>query len=106
MPEYLIKPKPTKLNTGVMMYQCSYCNRRFRTQNRHVCHLDPATRGCATCGRVKEFSKGFSINSYCTKFARDIAKFIENDRELKDRHGIYYNGTRTKVVMCPYWRKR
>ena len=41
----------------VIMYECEFCKKHFKTPNRHVCKYDPKLKNCFTCKHNKGFNE-------------------------------------------------
>ena len=36
----------------ILLYQCEYCQKLFKTRTRHHCKFDPALKNCFSCRRL------------------------------------------------------
>jgi len=68
----------------VIRYKCEYCDKEFRTPNRHQCKYDPKFKNCYTCKHNHGFEKDID--------------FIYQDRSGVDYHGQERNGS--FYVLC------
>jgi len=40
---------------AITMYKCPFCNKAFKTPNRHNCKHDPEHKNCITCANQRGF---------------------------------------------------
>ena len=43
----------------VIMYECEFCKKRFRSKNLHKCKFDPNMKNCFSCGSFTKFEEHF-----------------------------------------------
>ncbi len=82
--------------TEVKMYRCSFCNKEYRTPNRHKCKKDSLLKNCFTC---KHLNGWYEDSIDCLYSETFVECNKENQYSLTDLKQCNYN------LKCDDWEE-
>lgn len=89
----------------VTRYQCEFCNKDFKTPNKHQCKKNPELKNCFTCKNLKGWDKDYIINEYTETPYPDCAADVDGC-DIEDIKSCNYNMQCDKWEQGKYdWRK-
>jgi hypothetical protein len=82
----------------VTRYQCEFCNKDFKTPNRHYCKMNPALKNCFTCKHLD----GWGESDYSEHpIPAPICKVeLDHDWDIEIIKECNYN------MQCDKWKQR
>lgn len=81
----------------IEVYECEFCKKLFRTQNRHNCKFNPKLRNCFTCKNFEGWSEGEYMENYEYDAPYPECSAECDDWDIDEIKNVNYN------MQCEKW---